>query len=160
MNTSPIIKMLFAEEHISVSSLGQYLRCPRKYRLRYIDRAPPKSKSVALSFGSILHETLAVFYSALKEKQTEPTADELVDIFADAWHRELKSSNVPILFGDKESADSMTDTGAAMIRVFHAKAERPPRAAKFIAVAIVPGPARMGIARGEMATPSSASLRF
>lgn len=34
---------------------------------------------------------------------------------------------------------------------------RPPPVEKFMAVAIVPGPARMGIASGDTATPSAAS---
>ena len=31
MPTSNVIKLLFAEEHLSASAIGKYLRCPRSY---------------------------------------------------------------------------------------------------------------------------------
>jgi putative RecB family exonuclease len=120
------LKLLRDEDHVSVSSLGTYLRCPRQYQYRYIDREPPESRGSALPFGSAIHAALAHFYQALKNDQPEPTAEELVAFFAEAWTHELRS-DLPVLFGDNESAESLLATGTAMLRVFHEKAERPHR---------------------------------
>jgi putative RecB family exonuclease len=120
------LKLLRDEAHTSVSSIGAYLRCPRQYRYRYVDREPPESRSSALPFGSAIHAALAHFYQALKNDQPEPTAEELIAFLGKAWAHELKS-DLPVLFGDDESAESLLETGAAMLRVFHEKAERPHR---------------------------------
>ena len=53
------IKQLFAEDHISYSGVGKYLRCPRSYKYRYLERAPPEIRASALVFGSAIHEALA-----------------------------------------------------------------------------------------------------
>ncbi|MBL1216852.1 MAG: ATP-dependent helicase [Planctomycetes bacterium] len=46
---------------LSYTSINQYLRCPRCYWLRYVVKltAPP---SGAITFGSVIHETLEKFY--------------------------------------------------------------------------------------------------
>jgi len=126
MNTATAIQTLFAEDHISCSSLGLFQRCPRKYRFRYIDQLPVETRASALAFGSAVHEALAGFYVALKAGEPELSADQLATVFRDAWRRELRS-DTPILFGDNESADSLIDLGVRMLSVFHETAERPHR---------------------------------
>ena len=119
-------KRLFAEEHVSYSAIGKYLRCPRSYRFRYLDRAPPETRASALVFGSALHEALATFYTAHKEKKPEPGHEELVKVFTEYFKVEL-AKPVPVLFSEKESPEGLLEIGAGMLRAFLEKAERPYR---------------------------------
>jgi CRISPR/Cas system-associated exonuclease Cas4 (RecB family) len=124
------LALLREEAHSSVSSITTYLRCPRKYEHRYIVKTPVEHRASALAFGGVLHEALAFFYAAIRDDRPEPTHEELAQVFRDAWKREL-DGDLPILFGEKESAISLTIKGAEMLKVFLEKA---PRYAEVIAV--------------------------
>ena len=121
MNTA--LSTLRAEEHISVSALGTYLRCPRQYQHRYIFKTPAEHRSSALAFGSAVHKALAHYYSALQRIDPEPGAEELATVFRDDWAFQLEDP-VPVLFGDKETPDGLTDTGVTMLSVFLENAPR------------------------------------
>ena len=115
---------LRAEEHISISSITGYMRCPSQYAHRYIYRTPPSHRAAALAFGTAIHTALALFYTRLMEGQPEPTAEELADSFSDTWTREL-DTDIPVLLDGKDTPDSARDKGVAMIKVFHEQAPRP-----------------------------------
>ena len=115
---------LRAEEHISISALGTYLRCPAQYAHRYIYRTPPSLRAGALAFGTAIHTALALFYQRLMDGQPEPSSEELAASFSDRWTREL-DSNTPVLLDGKDTPDSAKDKGVAMIKVFHEQAPRP-----------------------------------
>ena len=118
------LAILRAEKHISVSAIGSYLRCPMAYAHRYIYKTPPSHRPVPLAFGSAIHIALALFYSRLMESQSEPTAEELATSFSDAWSLQLEG-NIPVLFDNKDTPDSLRDKGVEMLRVFHEQAPRP-----------------------------------
>lgn len=77
-----------------------------------------------------MHHALAVYYSALRDvvsstpQLSVPTADELAQTFRDAWQRETES-DPPLLLGENETVDSLTDTGIAMLAVFAAQVVPP-----------------------------------
>jgi len=121
MSTSNVIKLLFAEEHLSASAIGKYLRCPRSHFYRYVERRTPESRASALVFGSAIHAALGFFYSAHRNHRAEPGIEELSDIFRGAWAEGL-DDGPPVLFGDDEDASKLTDLGVAMLAVFLAKA--------------------------------------
>jgi putative RecB family exonuclease len=54
----------------------------------------------------------------------EPTPDELIAEFSEAWHRET-NSDVPLLLDDGENEEQLTNKGAAMLEVFHKEVQRP-----------------------------------
>jgi putative RecB family exonuclease len=118
------LKLLRAERHISVSSISSYLKCPRQYEHRYVLGTPSEHRDASLAFGSSIHAALAVFYSALRDGKPEPTVEELSDRFRSTWQQEL-CSDPPILFGDKESSDSLAETGTSMLSCFLQSASRP-----------------------------------
>jgi len=124
MRAATAIKLLFAEDHFSASGLAKYLRCPRSYQYRYVDHRTPESRASALVFGSAIHTALAHFYGALRNSQPEPGIEELADIFRGAWAEGL-DDGPPVLFGDDENADKLTDCGVAMLAAFLEKAPRP-----------------------------------
>jgi len=126
MSANPALAVLRQEAHVSVSSVGCYLRCPEQYFHRYIARTPPSHKSSALAFGSAIHTALALFYTQLMHSRPEPSPEELAAHFSDAWTREL-GSPLPVLFDKADSADSLRDKGVALVNLFHAEAPRPHR---------------------------------
>ena len=115
---------LRAEEHISISALGTYLRCPSQYAHRYIYRTPASHRPVPLAFGTAIHTALAQFYQHLMEDQPEPSSKELQACFSDDWSRQLEG-HIPVLFDGKDTADSLRDKGVEMLSVFHEQAPRP-----------------------------------
>jgi putative RecB family exonuclease len=124
--TRSALALLRAEAHVSVSSIGCYIRCPEQYEHRYILKTPPSHRSSALAFGSAVHHALAAFYSELMHSRPEPNAEELVTTFSDAWAFEL-TSPVPVLFDKNATADSLRDKGVEMVKLFHAEVPRPHR---------------------------------
>lgn len=48
---------------VSNSRLACFRRCPRKYEYRYVDQLTANDKAPALMLGSLVHESLAEFYS-------------------------------------------------------------------------------------------------
>ena len=124
MSGRSALAMLRAEEHISISAIGTYLRCPAQYAHRYIYRTPPSHRAAALAFGTAVHTALALFYQHLMDGQPEPTVEELADSFSDRWTREL-DSDIPVLLDGKDTPDSARDKGVEMLNVFHELAPRP-----------------------------------
>ena len=124
MSGRSALAALRAEEHVSISAIGTYLRCPAQYAHRYIHRTPPSHRASALAFGSAIHEALALFYSHLMQGQPEPTTEELAASFSDRWTREL-DGDVPVLLDGKDTPDSARDKGVALVKVFHEQAPRP-----------------------------------
>ncbi len=124
MSGRSALAALRAEEHISISAIGSYLRCPASYCHRYILHTPASHRAGALAFGSAIHEALALFYSHLMQGQPEPTTEELAASFSDRWTHEL-DSDIPVLLDGKDTPDSARDKGVALVKVFHDKVPRP-----------------------------------
>jgi len=124
MSARSALAALRAEEHISISAIGTYLRCPAQYAHRYIHRTPASHRAGALAFGTAIHTALALFYSRLMEGQEEPIPEELADSFSDRWTREL-DSDIPVLLDGKNTPDSTRDQGVGLVKVFHEKVPRP-----------------------------------
>jgi RecB family exonuclease len=124
--TASALAVLREERHVSVSSVGCYMRCPEQYRHRYIARTTPSHRSSALAFGSAFHTALATFYTAIMNCQPEPSADDLVATFTEAWEHQLDSA-VPVLFDKDDTKESLGAKGIEMLKVFHAEAPRPHR---------------------------------
>jgi len=124
MSGRSALAALRADEHISISALGTYLRCPAQYAHRYVSRTPPSHRAAALAFGTAIHTALALFYSRLMEGQPEPSVEELQDCFSDTWTREL-AGDPPVLLDGKDTPDSARDKGMEMLKVFHEQAPRP-----------------------------------
>lgn len=47
---------------LTFSALNTFRNCPRKYKHRYVDHLQPREKPESLSFGSIIHEALELWY--------------------------------------------------------------------------------------------------
>lgn len=119
-----VVRQLFQEEHISVSAISKYLKCPRSYKFRYVDKIQAETRASSLVFGGAIHEALAVFYQALRDEQPEPSIQELMMAFRLKFDDDLKEEP-PVMFSDKETPDSLIECAESMLAVFLAEAERP-----------------------------------
>jgi len=115
---------LRAQPHVSFSAISSYLRCPRSYEARYVRRVPPATRAASLAFGTAIHEALAIFYAALRDGRPEPAYEDLVRVFDVAWRRQL-AERPPVLFDERDTADSLAAAGAALLACFLAQAPRP-----------------------------------
>ena len=119
------LALLRKEQHLSISSIQTYIRCPTQFFFRYILGVRESHRAGALAFGSAIHAALAYFYLALME-QKEITANELTGRFAEEWKKEF-SGEIPVLLDNKDTFDSLQDKGVGMLTCFHRDAPRPYR---------------------------------
>jgi CRISPR/Cas system-associated exonuclease Cas4 (RecB family) len=110
--------------HLSPSSIGTYLKCPRQFWFRYIERLEPAFRPVALAFGSAFHETIAQWLLACASGQ-RVSPEALHELFRRAMGDELRRDGPPILFDDEETEDDLVARGKHMLDAF-ARAVRPP----------------------------------
>jgi putative RecB family exonuclease len=113
-------------DHVSVSSLTCYLRCPRQYEYRYLSDVPPAYRAGALALGSAVHAALALFYGRLRQTNAEPSLAEVEREFNEAWAQEMDAP-IPLVFDDRTTATAAREMGLALVRVFHEKSVRPRR---------------------------------
>ncbi|MCA9670680.1 MAG: PD-(D/E)XK nuclease family protein [Myxococcales bacterium] len=119
------LAVLRSEPHTSVSALTCFLRCPRQYRYRYIDRVTPEHRADTLVFGSAIHAALAAFYRTLQSGRS-PTAKSMRHTFLIALDVEVRRADPPILYRSHD-LDALRRLGLEMLDVFHVGALRPRR---------------------------------
>jgi len=117
---------LRAEAHMSVSAIATYMQCPRKYELSYLCKVPPTHRPGPLSFGSAVHEALAVYYDALRMAKPEPSKQALAEAFVKAWRAQL-TSPIPTLLDAEQTEQQVEESGVALVEAFHDLAPRPHR---------------------------------
>jgi CRISPR/Cas system-associated exonuclease Cas4 (RecB family) len=104
-------------KHLSVSSLKEFLACPRKFRLRRIDGVVPAFRPVSLAFGSAFHEGVAL--GLYQHSQGEPPHSEATaDHFRQKLREQINSDSVPVLYDDQEDEGTLADKGIEMLDAF------------------------------------------
>jgi CRISPR/Cas system-associated exonuclease Cas4 (RecB family) len=100
-----------------VSSLKEYLACPRKFRLRRIDKLLPDYRPAALAFGTAFHEAIALglFQHSLGDSVT---GEVVYAKLRDSLHRQIHSDETPVLYQDDETEDGLVDKGIEMVAAF------------------------------------------
>ncbi len=68
---------------VSYTQLETFMTCPLQYKYRYVVRIPAPP-AAALSFGQTLHETMRVFFTAVKEGK-RPSIDDLLRCYREQW---------------------------------------------------------------------------
>lgn len=117
MAASHALAEMRAEPHVSFSSLSTWLQCPQKWRYRYQLGVRPAYRPGALAFGAAIHSSLAVHFNALKKDAPLP---DLASVFAEHWRRQL-DGDTPVLLDDKQTPESMLQTGQAMLATYAKK---------------------------------------
>ena len=64
---------------LTYSALNTFRNCPRKYKHRYVDCLRPRERSEALSFGSVIHGALELWYQATGDSNRLWTALDYID---------------------------------------------------------------------------------
>jgi len=100
--------------HLSYTQIDQYLRCPLKYKLQYVDRLEPEFVPVALAFGSGIHGAAAFFYRGVAQGAMPSVAD-VQSVFETMWN--LETGHRPVRFGEKDSKDALLELGRRMLAV-------------------------------------------
>jgi CRISPR/Cas system-associated exonuclease Cas4 (RecB family) len=103
--------------HLSVTALQEFVACPRKFRLRRIDRVLQSHRPVALALGASFHEAVGV--ALFRHGCGDPVAIEPVhQKFRDALRHQIGSHDVPVLFDDGEDEGHLVDAGMNMLVAF------------------------------------------
>ncbi len=103
--------------HLSPSSIKTFLSCPRKYRFRYVDRAEPAFRAVALAVGSAFHDAIGHWLSALALGHAIHRV-AVQEHFDAALKRQIDRDGPPILFDDEETPEELAERGRAMVTAF------------------------------------------
>ena len=65
---------------LTYSALNCFRNCPRKYKHRYVDSLRPVERPDTLSFGSVIHEALELWYGSVDQGDRLQTVLEYVDL--------------------------------------------------------------------------------
>jgi len=101
-------------DHISVTQLKMYLRCPLQYKFHYIDglKIPPPS---TITLGKTIHQTLEENFSQKIKTQKDLPLEYLKDYFSDIWDIESKETQ----FEEDEKPGKVKDEGINLVSIYH-----------------------------------------
>jgi len=101
-------------EHISVTQLKMYLRCPLQYFFRYgCDLKIPPTGDMTL--GRTIHQTLGDNYRQKLESRRDLPISDVTDIFSDYWEREIQET----VFRPDEKPGELKDQGVELLTAYH-----------------------------------------
>lgn len=102
------------KNHMSVTQMKMYLRCPLQYQFRYIDglKIPPVS---AMTLGKSIHSALEVNYSQKIKSKVDLKIEQVIDAFSDYWNQKSKET----IFEKDEKPGEVKDDGIKLINVYH-----------------------------------------
>jgi putative RecB family exonuclease len=104
-------------EHLSYSSINQYIECGLQYRFRKIDNLEPEHTSDALIFGSSVHKALAKF-NMHRAGNISCKADDLTTWFEEYWTGSA-NNNGHIKYGNGNDFKSCLEQGKKLLEVFY-----------------------------------------
>ncbi len=101
-------------DHLSVSQINTYLRCPMQYYFRYCEGiiSPP---SAALTLGLSFHVATAFNYSHKLVEHSDADVDDVCDVFSTEYD-ERKHETV---FAPDENPGRIKDNGVRALRFYH-----------------------------------------
>jgi hypothetical protein len=80
---------IMIERRISFSQYQMWKTCPHKWKLNYVDKIPASKPSIALVFGTAMHETLQYYVKTIHEKSIkEADSLNLNDMLIDTMRKE------------------------------------------------------------------------
>jgi putative RecB family exonuclease len=97
----------------SHSRLQALADCPRRYRLRYVDRIVEAFQTVEAFVGSLVHEALQWAYME-RESRSAPSADDVLERYDSAWRSRMGPGIRVVVDGRRP--EEYREEGAAMLR--------------------------------------------
>jgi len=113
------LKELRKTEHLSASSIGDYIDCGLLYKFGRIDRIVPEFKPDALEFGSAIHLALADFHLE-KKRGKFPTVKFLHKSFESQW-RELTDKRKDIKYAEGNNPNILLLQGQELLTTYYNK---------------------------------------
>ena len=100
---------------LSASQMQMFLRCPRQYYFRYIERLkiPP---SGAMKQGSVFHLAAGYNYTQKVTSRVDLPENDLTEYFADQFETEFAREEVK--FQEGESKGALKDQGIDLVKTF------------------------------------------
>ena len=103
---------------LSYSALMEYLRCPLKYKQRYIDNLW-EPRSAPLLLGRSFDIAASSNYTQKIESQTDLPEEQVLDEFSSAWDRELTRNDEPeVVFDPDEPEGKVKDKGVRVVQTY------------------------------------------
>jgi hypothetical protein len=101
-------------DHLSVSSVNAYLRCPLKWKRRYIDRdyEPPGGKMI---LGSSVGAAEAHAYQEQIDTGQRPPTEAVLDLFADEWEDRTQREEIA---WESDKPGQLKDDGIAAVKLY------------------------------------------
>ena len=78
---------------LTYSALNTFRNCPRKYKNRYLDNLRPRERAEALSFGSVIHTAIELWYRSPDAESRLPDVLAYID---DAFENRVVDSNLMV----------------------------------------------------------------
>ncbi len=75
---------------LTYSALNTFRNCPRKYKNRYLDNLRPRERPDALSFGSVIHTAIELWY---RSQNAESRLRDVLTYIDDAFENRVVDSN-------------------------------------------------------------------
>ena len=104
-------------EHLSYSSIRQYMDCGLQYKFRKVDKLEPEHTSEALVFGSAIHKVLNKF-NQCRINNKKVTASELAKWFEEYWNQSARQ-NENILYSNGNDFKTCLDKGKDLMQTFY-----------------------------------------
>ncbi|MFC1833953.1 RecB family exonuclease [Thermodesulfobacteriota bacterium] len=101
-------------DHLSWSSISNYMQCSLKWRYHYLDRLEPEFTSSALVFGRAVHEAIGAFLQSTLNGD-RLTTDNLTDVYRQVW---LSHDGPEIRFGSRDSEDGLQEKAQGLLSLF------------------------------------------
>jgi hypothetical protein len=101
-------------ENLSVSSINTYLRCPERWRRRYIDREYEPS-SGAMILGSAVGAAEGHAYQVQVDGEERPTTEDVLDLYAAEFDE--RSDREEIDWGEDKPGE-IKDTGVLAVKAY------------------------------------------
>ena len=78
---------------LTYSALNTFRNCPRKYKNRYLDNLRPRERAEALSFGSVVHTAIELWY---RSTSTESRLRDVLAYVDDAFENRVLEANLMV----------------------------------------------------------------
>ena len=101
-------------EHISVTQIKMFLRCPLQYRFRYLDgiKIPPVG---AMILGRSIHKSIEINYKQKKDSRQDLNVDKVVEIYSSSFDRAQKEEKIN---WNGETPGQVKDLGIGLVKVY------------------------------------------
>jgi RecB family exonuclease len=76
---------------LTYSALNTFRNCPRKYKNRYVDQLRPRERAEALSFGSVIHTSIELWY---RSQNSEFRLQDVLAYIDDAFENRVVDENL------------------------------------------------------------------